>query len=196
MDFNFRDIKSNLHKNFNVEFQPCPVGAHYMHGRVERKIREIKVSIEKSYHNSRLSVIQWETVCNEISNSINNLPLALGNITSDFESMDLLTPNRLKLGRNNDRSPEGVLTLTNDPDRFIRSNKEMFDAWFENWLICHVPKLMEQPKWFKTSRNIKEGDIVLFTKQESSLSRTYQYGIVKSAIPGKDGHIQKRYRIC
>ena len=191
MVFSFKDLKSHLHQHAKVEFEPCPVGGHYMHGRVERKIREIKSSVEKSYQNARLSLIQWETVCSEVSNSINNLPLALGSITSNFESMDLITPNRLKLGRNNDRSPEGPLILTNDPDKFMQSNKHIFDAWFENWLVSHVPKLMESPKWFKTTYDLKEGDIVLFMKQDSVLNSKYQYGMVKSVNAGKDGLIRK-----
>ena len=50
----------------------------------------------------RLSILQWETLAAEISNSIDNLPLAIGNITGDLENLDLITPNRLRLGRNND----------------------------------------------------------------------------------------------
>ena len=53
----------------------------------------------------RLSILQWETLAAEISNSINNIPLAIGNITGDLENLDLITPNRLQLGRNNDRRP-------------------------------------------------------------------------------------------
>ena len=53
----------------------------------------------------RLSILQWETLAAEISNSINNIPLAIGKITGDLENLDLITPNRLQLGRNNDRRP-------------------------------------------------------------------------------------------
>ena len=52
-----------------------------------------------------MSVLRWETISGEVSNAINDLPLALGNIVSDFENMDVITTNRLKLGRNNERSP-------------------------------------------------------------------------------------------
>ena len=162
-----------------------------MHGRLEKKIREIKKSVETSYQDTLLSLIQCETVCSEVSNSINNSPLALDNTTSGFESMDLITPNRLKLGRNNDRSPEGPLTLTNDPDKFMKSNKKMSDALFENWLVSHVPKLMECPKWFKTNHDLKEGDVVLFMKQDTLLSNKYQYGMIKSISVGKDDLISK-----
>ena len=63
--------------------------------------------------NERLSVIQWETCAAEIANRINDLPLAISNIISDFEIIDLITPNRLKLGRNNDKSPSGCVKKKN-----------------------------------------------------------------------------------
>ena len=114
----------------------------------------------------------------EIANTINDLPLALGNITSQFENMDLLTPNRLRLGRNNDRSPISLMTVTNNPEKFFFTNEKLFNTWFECWLISHVPKLMHHPKWFQTDRDVKVGDVVLFSKQENQLSSTYQYGMI------------------
>ena len=55
-----------------------------MHGKVERKIQEVKKSIGKTMLNKRLSVIQWETCAAEIANRISDLPLTVGNIVSDF----------------------------------------------------------------------------------------------------------------
>ena len=80
-----------------VDFATCPVGGHNYNGKVERRIKHVKESLEKTISNQRLSVLQWETISAEVSNAINDLPLALGNIVSDFENMDLITPNRLKL---------------------------------------------------------------------------------------------------
>ena len=96
MNVNFLDIRHQLHVNVNVEFELCPVGGRNMNGRVEKKKkkREIKGTFTKSLENERISLLQWETLASEIANTINDLPLALGNITSQFENMDLLTPNR------------------------------------------------------------------------------------------------------
>ena len=102
MHFNFKDSKQQLYLDAQVQFDVCPVG------KVERKIREVKSSLERSFQDVKFSIIQWETVATEIANCINDMPLALGNISSDFENMDLITPNRLRLGRNNNRSPEVV----------------------------------------------------------------------------------------
>ena len=53
-----------------VELETCPVGGHNMHGKVERKIRHIKESLEKSMHNERLSILQWETLGAEVANTV------------------------------------------------------------------------------------------------------------------------------
>ena len=146
MVLSFTDIKNQLHTSVGVQFEVCPVGGHNMYGKVERKIKEIKKSISKNVGKERLSVLQWETICSIIGNTINYMPLALGNLVSSFETMDHLTPNRLKLGRNKERSAVGSVTISNNYDNILDTNKSIFNSWFENWLLNHVSKLMEQPK--------------------------------------------------
>ena len=119
------------------------------------------------------------------------MPLSLNGIISDFETMDLLTPNRLKLGRNNDRSPIGSMKIARNLSKILASNVEIFNIWFDNWLINHVPKIIHQPKWFKQDTDIMVDDIVLFLKNDSVLCSTYQYGIIKDVSLGRDGRIRK-----
>ena len=75
----------------------------------------------------RISVIKWETLSSVIANAINNLPFGLGNIISDNENMDLITPNRLRLGRNNDHSPVATMEVTGNPDGILIENRNIFD---------------------------------------------------------------------
>ena len=191
MELNFRDIQQKLHQKMKVELEVCPVGGHNMHGRVERCIKEIKNSITTTMSNERLSLLQWETLSASIANSINNLPLALGNVKGDFEIMDIITPNRLLLGRNNERSPDSPLSVSGDYDKILSENEKIYLSWFECWLISHVPKLVEQPKWFQTDRDLKKGDVVLFLKEEKVLCSTYQYGMVEAIEQSRDGKIRK-----
>ena len=72
-----------------------------MHGKVERKIRAVRESVEKTMQGERLSLMQWETLSSQISNSINDMPLFTEASNSSHEMSNLITPNRLKLGRNN-----------------------------------------------------------------------------------------------
>ena len=83
------------------------------------------------------------------------------------------------------------MAVTSDPEKIFKSNIAIFDSWFENWLLNHVPKLMSQPKWFKSDEDISIGDVVLFLKRDTNLCSKYQYGIVESVHIGKDNKIRK-----
>ena len=89
------------------------------------------------------------------------------------------------------------MSSTESYDKIIEANAKIFNAWFENWLASHVPQLMDHPKWFQSSADLKEGDVVLFAKHESELSNVYQYGIIDSIQRSRDGIFRKahvRYR--
>ena len=107
-----------------------------------------------------------------------------------LENLDILTPNRLILGRNNSRCPTAPLILKNDARRIIESNDKIFESWFKEWLLSYVPKLIEKPKWFNTERNLCVGDVVLFLKSEQEFDRIYQYGIVTTTVQSRDGIVR------
>ena len=191
MTLKFSDIQHKLHVEHGVEFKTCPVGAHYMHGKVERKIKHAKESFNKCLENQRLSIIQWETLGDKIANSMNNLPIALGNVVDNLENLDILTPNRLLLARNNDRCPIGTLDVSSDLKKIIQANNELFNTWFRCWVISYVPKLMFQPKWYISDRDTKVGDVVLFLKSDKQFDKQYQYGIVSGVKVSRDGKIRE-----
>ena len=190
MIISFSDIRHQLNVKYGVDFETCPVNAHYVHGKVERKIREIRKSLKQTVSGRRLSVLCWETLGCQIANSINNMPIGLGNKCELLESLDILTPNRLILGRNNNRAPTAPLELSNDFRRIIEGNNDIFSVWFKEWLIGYVPSLVQKPKWFDSDRNISVGDVVLFLKAEKEFERQYQYGIVSTVVTGRDGIIR------
>ena len=51
MVLNMCDIRGTLNREQMIEFTPCPVGGHNFYGKVERKIKAVQESIEKSAHN-------------------------------------------------------------------------------------------------------------------------------------------------
>ena len=190
MTISFSNVSNVLHE-YGVSYELCPVGAHYMHGKVERKIRHIKESFSKILQNERLSNIQWETLGEQVANAINNLPIAIGNVTQDLENIDLLTPNRLMLARNNNRCPVGPLKVSGDLVQIVEGNNQLMDAWFKAWLTSYVPSLVFQPKWFNSDTNPKIGDVVLFLKSEKEFDKHYQYGIISDVQKTRDGRIRK-----
>ena len=92
--------------------------AHNKRGRVEQKISVLRCMLDKLGHvvMTPRTTLQWETIFSQISNSLDDLPLAKGNTSSgSFLGYETITPNRLKLGRNNGRSLHGDgFFLTND----------------------------------------------------------------------------------
>ena len=183
MRLSFKDIKNQLYQDHHVEFQTCPVGGHNMHGRVERRIRQVKESM-RTMSSEKLSVMEWESLACQIANCINDLPIGVKNASTELELIELISPNRLRLGRNNQRSPVGPLKVSVNIDKFLKGNEEIFNSWFTNWLICHVPRIIQQPKWFVNDRELVVGDVVLFLKHEGKVTGEYQYGMIKSIIKG------------
>ena len=159
MEYSYVDAQHRLSQEYGVEYNACPVGAHYVHGKVERKIQQIKKCLKANMRNERLSTIQWETIMQQIANSINNLPIGVKNKVEDLENLDIITPNRLILGRNNNRCPNSPVEVTNDYKRIIETNTNIFKAWFNAWLISYVPTIIERPKWHDSDRKVNVGDV-------------------------------------
>ena len=108
----------------------------------------------------------------------NYLPIGLTNKTEDLENLDIITPNMLILGRNNERCPNALLTICPDYKKLLESNASIFKTWFKAWLVSYVPLI-----------NI--GDVVLILKSEREYDLQYQYGVVCSIHRGKDGYVRK-----
>ena len=136
-------------------------------------------------------MIHWKSLGDQVANSINNLPIGIGNASKDLENIDLITPNRLLFARNNDRCPAGTLNISNDLGKLIEQNNKLFTVWFKAWLTSYVPTLMHQPKWFQSDRDPKVGDVVLFLKSDKEFEKIYQYGLIKDLKVSRDKKIRE-----
>ena len=85
---------------------------------------------------------------------------------------EIVTPNRLLLGRNNQRSPTFVAEfetgLQQYDERLLR-NSTINHTWYE-LLLKMVPDLVFRPKWFdNTIHKPQVGDYVFFRHNESTM---------------------------
>ena len=48
MQISFVDIQHKLNTEYDIQFESCPVGGHNMHGKVERKVRQVQESMKKN----------------------------------------------------------------------------------------------------------------------------------------------------
>ena len=126
MDLCVRDIEQSLQVNYNVkiEYSTAPVGGHNFNGMAERSIQEIKGLLSKTFGGLRTDLLTLETNLAWVCNEINSLPICLGSKTEGLGSLDILTPNRLLLGRNNRRALGGYAKI-DQPGRMLDQQDQM-----------------------------------------------------------------------
>ena len=154
----------NAQHGVGVEFSPCPVGGHNVHGAVERSIQEIKKLFDTVYHGVKLDVLGFETAFAWISNELNNMPICIGMRYRDLDHLDLLTPNRLIHGRANKRALSGCCVY-GTPSAMLAKMEDVFQAWWRAWYEEKIADFVAKPsKWLRSDQQVKQGDIVLFLK--------------------------------
>ena len=177
-DFNLMTHASIIKETVGMRVVAKPTQAHESRGKVEKAVQALKHFLEDNKSATmKQSILDWETTFLFISNFLNNLPVARlvkkDSMTSDVN--EILTPNRLLLGRNNDRTPcfvEDCLSPTYS-ERLLR-NSAINRAWF-TMLTKLVPTLSYRPKWHDTSENPPViGDYVLFLFKESKMGREHE----------------------
>ena len=122
-------------------------------------------------------------------------------LTNDIH--EVLTPNRLLLGRNNERSPtyvhesEGV-----GYENRLLQNSRINQAWF-SMLLKLTADLVYRPKWHEDSKCLPVcGDVVLFLHKESRVGREHEIwkqGIIASIEDSKSSNTKIyviEYRTC
>ena len=176
MEICWTDISESLNGKYQVgiEFEVCPVGGHNHHGMVERAVKSVKELFDRVYSGLKLDLFGYETAFQWVANELNNLPICLGSRYQNLDSADLITPNRLVLGRSNRRAPTGYPRLES-PSRQIAQLDMVARAWWKVWLTEKIQNYIPQPpKWHQTSRQPEVGDIIVFLKadKEATLGRT------------------------
>jgi hypothetical protein len=197
MSLSWMDVSRTLSSQFQVGIKhvTSPVSGHNYTGVVERSIREIRKLFTAIFPcKIKMDLLSFETAFAFVANSLNNLPLCLGENYRDLGELDLLTPNRLILGRNNRRAMSGPCTVEK-PSRMLDTMDAIHQAWWKVWGDERLTRFVAQPpKWLKSDPNLKVGDIVIFRKKESELtlkSSVWSIGRVVVADPSsKDGVVR------
>jgi hypothetical protein len=140
------------------------------------------------------TLIGWETLFARIASAIDDVPIARGSASASTDlGWEIITPNRLKLGRNNYRQLDGPTKLDNCPQTQLERNRLSTCKWYEILinrihLLIPSPQRKDSPQpdsrgrspipvpWSLTSRNYGFGNSELL-KRRSPVLRT------KSAIP-------------
>ena len=185
--FSIQQLNTQVQDSMGMEVSVSNPKSHEERGRVERKIGLIRETLERSMDQSNVvqTSIQWETLFSKIANTLDDLPLAKGNSTNQsFLGFEILTANRIKLGRNNNRSLVGsgmTIDLSPSLTKLLEKNRKIYHCWYQLF-IDNIHALNLRPsKWPKSSRQPAVGDIVLFVYNDAAhceKSRKWKLGKV------------------
>ena len=148
--------------------------------------------------NFKLSLLEFKTLIDEISTSINNRPQGVLQ-----DSQQPLTPNHLLLGRN--FSPVSSQTSVNADSSLIGLKgyvKDVYLTWWSRWESEVLPKLfIPGSKWNKRHNNVKVGDIGILLSSKAPAGKmisVYKYCKVVRVLESRDGLVRRvivEYRI-
>ena len=175
VSFRLRDLQLQVSESMGMQLSVSNPKSHEERGRVERKIKFLRDSLKRITSTQSLPVqtaIMWETLFAKVASTIDDLPIAKGNSSNkDAGGFELLTANRLKLGRNNNRSLHEAgmeVELTPNLVRLLDRNRQIYYVWYQLF-IDEIHNINLRPdKWKKSSPLPAVGDVVLFVMNDSS----------------------------
>ena len=190
-NFKIRTLQSQVSDTMGMKVSVSHAKSHEERGRVERKIRFLRSSLASMTEGRNLPVqtaIMWETLFAKIANSIDDLPIAKGNSSNrDAWGFEILTANRIKMGRNSNRSMEssGIdVDLAPNMIKLLQRNREIYQAWYQLFMDEIHNINLRPDKWTKSSPLPKVGDIVMFVTNDSPIlkdNRQWRLGRIVAA---------------
>jgi hypothetical protein len=161
--FDLHDVHLQLRDKTKFDVFTSAPKAHQSQGRVERRIRIIRDMLQRLFDTTEHcnTLLGWETVFARIASHIDDVPIARSTSTAPTDlGWDIITPNRLKLGRNNFRQLEGEVILDSCPQSQLDRNRSIAKEWYSIF-IDRVHLLVPGSEKVK-GRQIQIDDIVLF----------------------------------
>jgi hypothetical protein len=183
--FSLRDMSGGVAVSRSFAIAVATPKAHEAQGRVEAKIKIVRQLLQTLSDTSDVAhtLLGWETVFARIADAIDNLPIARGSSCAPTDlGWEVITPNRLKLGRNNFRNLEGTITLTGGPQTMLDRNRLLTERWYQLF-IERIHLFIPGPKSGEY-RTLAEGDVVLFVFQDAGTPKmwVWRLGVVNRQV--------------
>jgi Pao retrotransposon peptidase/Integrase zinc binding domain len=131
--FDLHDVHQQYFQHMKFDVFTSAPKAHQSQGRVERRIRLVRDMLQRLFDTTDQcnTLLGWETVFARIASQIDDVPIARGTSTAPTDlGWDIITPNRLKLGRNNFRQLEGEVILNSCPQSQLDRNRSIMKEWY------------------------------------------------------------------
>ena len=172
--FSLRDVNGweSQGKRFTVKVSTPK--AHEQQGRVESKIKVVRKLLQSLSDTAELvnTLLGWETTFLRIADQIDDLPMARGSDRAPTDlGWEIITPNRLKLGRNNFRQLEGTIILSNAPQTQLERNRLCQERWYD--LFIERIHLLVPKAERVDALVLQPDDVVLFVFQDAGVHRMW-----------------------
>ena len=197
--FNMRNLQSQMRDLACIDVSISMPKAHEAQGRVERRVRALRESLERLRDSAPIpkSYLAWETSLAVISSQLNDLPMAKSTSTNvDDPFWNIITPNRLILGRNNERSLQGRMKIDHGPDLdwLVEKNQRIMSTWYKIFEE-HIHHLMPRPAKWQETTPVRVGDIVLFIMSDAKYVKDERWKLGRVHQIFRPSRIQIEYNL-
>ena len=164
-----------LVRKLDIEVKVSTAKCHSSQGRVEAKIKILRYTLDQIGISTKapLTTLGWETVFAKICNTVDNTPICRSNNTNARDvGFEVITPNRLKLGKNNFRTMQGGgidLNMSANLTNLLTRNQQIYDTWYQMYIDSIHLFALRPSLWPHTDKLPEIGDVVVFVHKEDVL---------------------------
>lgn len=179
--FTLRDLTGGQSMGKTFKLTVATPKAHEQQGRVESKIKVVRKMLQIFSDTTQEvnTLLGWETIFARIADHVDNLPIARGSSRAPTDlGWEIITPNRLKLGRNNFRQLDGEIMLDGSPQTLLDRNRLLSERWYDIF-VKRIHLLIPRPV-VSDRRSLQAGDVVLFVFLDAGVSKmwVWRLGVV------------------
>ena len=184
---NWNSVKSfGCDKGLTWKFSPPE--SPWWNGCCEALVKSVKKAILLSTNGHRMSFSEFQTVCYESSNLVNERPIGIKQ--SHLQDFTYLCPNDLLIGRCSSKVPQGPFSENTSIQKRFSFVQKIADSFWLKWTRNYFPSLLVQQKWHHNKRNVRKGDIVIIQDKDAPRGN-WKLGRVSNAIKGIDGNVRR-----
>ncbi|XP_017480988.1 PREDICTED: uncharacterized protein LOC108370215 [Rhagoletis zephyria] len=178
----------NFFTDSNIEWRFNPPSAPHMGGYWEAGIKRIKYHLKRVLGENLLSYEEFNTLLTEVEACVNSRPLC--DNPTDAGDIEALTPGHFIVGEplKSIPEPEGQ-GFCGDLRQRWQAISAMRRHFWRRWEDEYLVSLQRRTKWFCSSRNIEEGDVVVVFSEPTPPTK-WSLARVKKCHPGNDGHVR------
>ena len=172
-----------------------PADSPHRNGAAEAAVGVLKRALSSVGENEDLSTLEFQTLLYLAANLSNERPIGARTQVQE-ETVDIITPNSLLLGRAGPKGDAQGFDFPAYPFSRLRAVQVEVDKFWRRWSQLAGPHLFVRQKWHVPARNVAVGDLV-WVADQNALRGRFQLGRVVEVFPDGQGVVRDvRVRTC